>query len=109
MRTAAGWVTLSATALRRASSDEVAIIVERARPSEVVDLKLDAYGLTGREQEVVRAILAGDSTAQVARRLYLSPHTVQQHLKSIFTKTGVNSRRALIALIFEERYEPSIT
>ena len=43
------------------------------------------------------ALLAGFDTQGVARRLVISPHTVQDHLKSIFGKVGVNSRRQLLA------------
>lgn len=107
-RAPSGWLTLSATVLSRAGDDEIAVIVERARPSELVDLKLGAYGLTAREQEVVRSVLAGDSTVEIARHLYISPLTVQQHLKAIFDKTGVSSRRELISQIFEGRYRPTI-
>jgi DNA-binding CsgD family transcriptional regulator len=41
-----------------------------------------AYQLTGREQDITRLVLRGDSTAQIADSLSISPHTVQQHLKS---------------------------
>jgi len=54
---------------------------------------MSAYGLTEREQEVTRLILQGHATAAIAGRLAVSPHTVQQHLKGIFDKTGVRGRR----------------
>lgn len=47
-----------------------------------------AHGLSKREQDVTRLVLRGDSTAQIADGLCVSPHTVQQHLKSVFAKTG---------------------
>ena len=50
----------------------------------------------------------GLSTKALADRLFLSPWTVQDHLKSIFDKTGTNSRRELRARIFFEEYLPRI-
>ncbi len=51
-------------------------------------------GLSAREVEVLRLVATGCSNAQVAERLYLSPRTVDQHLRSIYGKLGVTSRTA---------------
>jgi hypothetical protein len=50
----------------------------------------------------------GESTATIAQRLVVSAHTVQQHLKSIFEKTGVHSRRDLVGKVFFSYYEPRL-
>jgi len=56
------------------------------------------HGLSDRETDVVTCLAEGDDSRTLAARLHLSEHTVQDHLKSAFTKTGVRSRRELLAL-----------
>jgi DNA-binding CsgD family transcriptional regulator len=51
-------------------------------------------GLSAREVQVLKLVAEGLSNPQVGERLFLSPRTVEQHLRSIFNKTGVPSRAA---------------
>jgi DNA-binding CsgD family transcriptional regulator len=100
------WVVLHGTSLVASGSRRAAVIVEPAHPARLTPLLMSAYGLTDREQEVTRLVLRGDSTAQIAEHLVVSPHTVQEHLKKIFEKTGVRSRRELVGKVFFAHYEP---
>jgi DNA-binding CsgD family transcriptional regulator len=99
------WVVLHGTSLVASGSRRAAVIVEPAHPARITPLLMSAYGLTEREQEVTRLVLRGDSTAQIAERLVVSPHTVQEHLKKIFEKSGVRSRRDLVGKVFFAHYE----
>ncbi len=102
------WVILHGAALIAPGARRVAVIVEPAHPARISPLLMAAYGLTAREQDVTRLVLQGDSTAHIAERLVVSPHTVQQHLKSIFEKTGVRSRRELVGKVFFAHYDPRL-
>ena len=75
-----------------------------ARPVEVAPLILRAHGLTDREAGVAQLVLPGLSTEEIAHALCISTLTVQQHLKAIFEKVGVHSRRELMARIFSRYY-----
>jgi len=100
------WAVLHGACLTSTGVPRVAVIIEPAHPSRIYPLLMSAYGLTEREKDVTRLVLQGASTSQIAAELVVSPHTVQQHLKSIFDKTGVRSRRDLVGKIFFTHYEP---
>ena len=59
------------------------------------------YGLSPRELEVLRIVAEGLTDPEVAERLYLSPRTVSQHLRSIYSKLGVTSRTAATRLALD--------
>ena len=102
------WIVLHGAALLANGSRRVAVVIEAAHPARISELLMSAYGLTDREQDVTRLVLRGDSTAQIARRLVVSPHTAQQHLKSVLEKTGVHSRRELVGKVFFALFEPRV-
>ena len=68
-----------------------------------------AYGLTPREREVTSFAAQGRSTKQIASALGISPFTVQDHLKAVFAKVGVQSRAELVAALYVRHYEPRRT
>lgn len=49
-------------------------------------------GLSAREAEVMTLIGAGSTNSEIAKRLFLSPHTVKDHTSSIYRKLGVRNR-----------------
>jgi DNA-binding CsgD family transcriptional regulator len=89
-----GWLSLHAS--RLGLTTQIAVVVEAAEPQSTLSLLLAAHGLTTRELDVARHVLRGDSTKMIANTLHISAHTVQDHLKSVFDKVGVRSRRDLV-------------
>lgn len=102
------WMILHGAPLVRDASRRVAVIVERGDPDRLAPVLMAAYGLTEREKDITRLVLQGENTAAIAKRLFVSPQTVQQHLKNIFDKTSVQSRRELVGRVFFGHYEPRV-
>lgn len=75
---------------------QLAVTMVPAKPADILPLITHAYALTAREYEVTERIIKGFSTKEMAQSLHISAYTVQDHLKSIFVKMGVNSRRELL-------------
>jgi DNA-binding CsgD family transcriptional regulator len=104
------WLLIHASCLHSAdgSAADVAVVIEPAKASEVATLTVEAYELTPREVDVTRALARGLSTNEIARELHLSPYTVQDHLKSVYEKTGVSSRGELVAKVFADHYHDGL-
>ena len=110
VRTEGGrWIVLHGSRLiHRNGRHQVSVVIEAAQPTHLTSLLMRAYGMTPREQDVARRVLRGDSTEAIAGELAIAAGTVQAHLRNIFEKTGVRSRRELVAVAFQRHYEPRV-
>jgi DNA-binding CsgD family transcriptional regulator len=91
------WCVIEGARLEGDAVQRVAITIRAATADEIFDLLCKAHGLTGRERQVVSLARGGLATTQLARALGISAYTVQDHLKAIFDKTRVRSRRELMS------------
>lgn len=64
------------------------------------------YGLSEREKEILQYMVAGLTKQQIADKLFLSFHTVNTHLKNIYTKLHVNTRSGAVSKVYEEHLLP---
>lgn len=100
------WLVLDAMILPGNGESQIAVVIQPAPSHEVAPLIVQAYGLTERERQITLLCLSGMPTRDIATALAISAYTVQDHLKSIFDKTGARSRAELIGQIFLEHYVP---
>ncbi len=82
---------------------------QQPRPAQDLDHQVraafeqfGAHSLTAREQEIVRLLLRGHSSASVAEQLEISPGTVKIHRKNIYAKLGIGSQAELLGLFIRE-------
>jgi predicted ATPase/DNA-binding CsgD family transcriptional regulator len=89
---------------RAASSEPVPSVPKSLSIGKLLPAQRLAYpaGLTAREMEVLRLLAQGMTSQQIAERLILSLHTVNAHVRSIYTKLELNSRSALTRYAIEQ-------
>lgn len=91
------WLTARAERLGGGGEPRIAVTLTPATPAERLAVHERAFALSTREGELVRLLAEGRSTREIATGLHLSEYTVQDHLKSVFAKTGTRTRAALVA------------
>lgn len=94
------WVTARAARIadeRLPADSDIAVTMERSTPAERADMFGRVFGLSRRETELLDHLALGQDTREMARAMFVSENTVQDHLKSIFAKTGTHNRRTLLA------------
>jgi DNA-binding NarL/FixJ family response regulator len=106
LRTRSGvWVTVHASALSP-SPRTWAVVIEPARPAEVLPLVARAHELTVREHEVFGMLLRGVPDKAIAQALVISDHTAREHARKVQQKLGVRSRAVLQALMHDAHHTP---
>lgn len=92
------WTVVRVAPLAGEASGYV-ITLEAARSAELAPLLMRAWALSPREREVAALVLDGLSSEDIAQALFISVHTVRDHVKAIFGKLGVSRRQDLVAAL----------
>lgn len=103
LRTVGGdWLTMRGDTVTDADGrvTHASIVLEAAPVMHVASILARACGLSYREEVVLSRLARGLSTRQIAGQLFISEHTVRDHVKSIFVKTGCRSRGELVHRFF---------
>ncbi|GGT74596.1 helix-turn-helix transcriptional regulator [Actinomadura citrea] len=102
------WLVCQASCLREAdgSFGHTALVIEPATSAQVSLLTAEACGLSDRELEITLAVARGLTSGEIAQALFISVHTVRDHIKAIFKKVGVSRRGELIASLFADHHQP---
>jgi non-specific serine/threonine protein kinase len=98
------WATGAAWRLDEAIAAAVALAhnVERRPEAEVPQRRPPGSGLSGRELDVLRLLVAGKTDWEIAAALFISPRTAQGHVARLFAKLGVSTRTAAVAAALQD-------
>jgi len=94
------WVTLRAARLASSEPHEraaIAVTMEETSPVDRLEIFTRAFGLSAREAELMNLLARGQDTRALASQMFVTEHTIQDHLKSIFAKTASHNRRTLMS------------
>ena len=88
---------------RLASDDTGTTLLLRKRASAPEPPALTAaFGLTGRESEVLYWVVCGKINRDIGEILGMSPRTVDKHLQHIFEKLSVETRTAAVSMVLNQ-------
>ena len=93
---ASGETVLAQPILRRVVEEYVERAASTTRPTDA-----GIHRLSGRERDVLRGLARGETNAEIAGTLFLSPATVKTHVASVLGKLGVRDRVQAVILAYE--------
>jgi DNA-binding CsgD family transcriptional regulator len=96
------WISMQASQLRGGDQGQVVLLLQPATTREVSSMILAAHGLTPAQHRAAALVLQGRSTAEIVATLHISTNTLQEHLRAVFDRFGVGSRRELVAVLMAQ-------
>jgi DNA-binding CsgD family transcriptional regulator len=95
-------VSIGIRLIRNRGKPLILLYVEPGEQMEALIRKLKGFGLSRRELDVVILLSKGLKNNEIGKKLFISPHTVDNHLKSIYRKMGVTNRTAATRCILDK-------
>lgn len=108
--TSGRWLTVHGAALNgdEGAPETVAVTLAPSTMAELEPIRLALYGLTPREREVAQLLTRGASNDEIAGKLWISRHTVKDHVKAVYAKLEVGNRAELSAKLFYQHIAPRL-
>ncbi|MGJ7918980.1 LuxR C-terminal-related transcriptional regulator [Neobacillus sp. LXY-4] len=94
------------TYLSYSNVNELEVSLNRLRPNTIEPNISRNLNLSKREMDVVKLVLEGKNNRTIAESLFISEHTVKNHMTNIFQKLAVNDRSQAIAKIYQMGFLP---
>jgi DNA-binding CsgD family transcriptional regulator len=91
------WLTVKADRLAEDPGSDIAVTIEETSAPDRLRLFARCHGLSPRERDILQRLATGDDTRTIAKQLYLSEHTINDHVKSVLAKTGTKTRQVLLS------------
>ncbi|MEC4176198.1 LuxR C-terminal-related transcriptional regulator [Adlercreutzia sp. R7] len=85
--------------LKHPIADDLELYMEKNRLGVKCREVAESYGLTSREGEILLLMARGGRLSQIANELSISNNTVKTHIRHIYTKLEINSRKELMILL----------
>jgi DNA-binding CsgD family transcriptional regulator len=82
-----------------------AVFVEPLSERDPLPAAASRYRMTARETAVLRLLIDGKSTAQIAETLGIVDGTVGDHVQNLFRKTATNKRSELVACVLRDQFD----
>lgn len=101
---AGSWLRVQRRPLSVGCDDYELLVLDdpAARQARQLARRYDKYGLSAREREVADLLTEGLSVRRIAERLELSYHTVNNHTRRIYDRSGVRNRHELLSLLLDD-------
>jgi DNA-binding CsgD family transcriptional regulator len=95
-------VSICMRLIRNRGKPLILLYMEPDEHMETLFKRLKRFGLSRRELDVVLLLSKGLKNNEIGKKLFISPHTVDNHLKSIYRKMGVTNRTAATRRILDK-------
>jgi DNA-binding CsgD family transcriptional regulator len=87
--------------------DVTAIVIARREPPAMPEVPV-SWQLTGQETQIVECLAKGKGNREIAGQMFIGEHTVEWHLRKVYSKLGVRNRQEVITALWRQVFLPGV-